>query len=687
MCGIAGLFSNNPLSSSWVNNLKKMCDLQIHRGPDDYGYFWEGLNSKVPVQDLPSLTTDTKIAFGHRRLSIIDLSVAARQPLVRGITETNSEENVFLTYNGEIYNFKELRHELRAQGHEFETESDTEVLLEAYRAWGIDAVSRFRGIFAFAIADMKNKKVFLARDHLGVKPLYFTKIGETWAFASEMKAFLGIKEFNPEIDYEALRKYLKFLWIPGNHTGLKGVSKLTPGTFIEINLITKDIIEKSYWNPFDVLKNADPILKRGQINKNTIDEIEAEFSRAVSEEMISDVPLGAFLSGGLDSSMICTLMKKNRNCSTSRIKEVETFSVGYSAKDLAYDIVIDDLPYAKKVSKFLGTKNKEILLSPKVENLLPKVIWHLDEPLGDPAAISSYLICSAAKDKLTVLLSGMGGDELFAGYPRQKALIYGKYYRHFPRAGREVFENFVNMFPGSGRGLKAKFGRASKKFLKDIELGAWDHYVSMETYFPDSFQENEVFNPDGPFSGVKNPATLEYLSLRDKIETSFPKDHLAQVLCLDLLTYLPNLNCAYTDKTSMANSVEVRVPFLDHKLVELAIKNWGKGWMRFRGGQLEGKYPLKLLAEKYLPKDIVWRKKAGFGSPVRSWLRQDLSELRSELLSSLEKRKWFRPDAIKKIETDFLAGKEDHALRLWMLISLELWTKQFIDAKGSISIN
>jgi asparagine synthase (glutamine-hydrolysing) len=403
-------------------------------------------------------------------------------------------------------------------------------------------------------------------------------------------------------------------------------------------------------------------------------ELIGELSRSVEEQMAADVPLGAFLSGGLDSSLIVALMQ-----ASGRTRDpVRSFAVGYSQQDLAFDVVPDDLPYARRAARLLGARNTEIVLAPEMSDVLPDVVWHLDEPLGDPAAISSYLICRAAKAELTVLLSGVGGDELFAGYPRQKAMMYGGLYRRAPRFARESVQRFARRLPGAGSSFAAKLGRSANRFLEAVDGGSIHHYVGMETYFSSQYQEI-ILAPDGPIATAEDPSVDEYSTMIARIERLLPGDPVKQALLLDLVTYLPNLNLAYTDRTSMANSVEVRVPFLDIRLVEWALVRRSSDLLRWRRGRLEGKWLLKRAARACLPDEIIWRKKAGFGAPVRSWLRSGLREMCAELLGprGLASRGWFADGAIAQMQEEFAAGHRDHALRLWMLMSLELWARRY----------
>jgi asparagine synthase (glutamine-hydrolysing) len=669
MCGIAGLIDPEGLAAEWRDDLEALGTSLRHRGPDDHGFLTDLHKTESPDRfgaGQRELRGTPRVAFVHRRLSILDLSEAARQPMAR------EGGKVFLTYNGEVYNFRELRGELASLGARFQTQCDTEVVIEAYRRWGIDAVKRLRGIFAFAIVDLRRGKAYLVRDHLGVKPLYYGRVGTRWMFSSELKAFRRVRGFRAEIDPAAIRKYLHFLWIPGTHSGLAGVHKLEPGTWLEIDLATGDGRRETYW---------DPILQQQLVQPHSsldaaVEHLGPELKRIVSEQLVSDVPLGAFLSGGLDSSVVVALMQRAGN------RRVSTYSVGYSKTDLAYDVVPDDMPFARDVSRLFGTESHEIALKPDVASLLPKVVEALDEPIGDPAALSSYMICEAARRTLTVMLSGMGADELFGGYPRQRALLYGHTFRSLPAPIRNLAARAVHWLPGAGKGSLARVGRNGKKFLVAAEGDPLSHYIAMETFFPPELQR-ELLTPDGGLSGATDSMETEISERRKRIEAAAPGDSLRQAMLWDLLTYLPNLNLAYTDRTSMAHGIEVRVPFLDVRLVEWSLGLRARDLIRLRRGRMHGKYVLKRAAGRLLPERIVWRRKAGFGAPVRSWLRNDLAEMSDELLGprGLGQRGWFEPAGIARLKNDFLSGRRDYSLQLWMLMSLELWSRQSL-SKG-----
>lgn len=663
MCGIAGLIDPAGLDADWRHDLEAMGASLRHRGPDDHGFLTDLHGTESPDQFGTTRRApmgSPRVAFVHRRLSILDLSEAARQPMAR------TGGKVFITYNGEVYNFRELRAELSALGARFRTNSDTEVVLEAYLRWGIDAVARLRGIFAFALVDLTKGKAYLVRDHLGVKPLYYGRFGARWVFASELKAFKRLRGFRAEIDPAAIRKYLHFLWIPGTHTGLEGVRKLEPGTWLEIDLSTGHERSETYWDPIRKQLAA----QAPRSTEEAIEHLGSELERVVSEQMVSDVPLGAFLSGGLDSSLVVALMQR------AGTRRVSTYSVGYTKADLSYDIVPDDLPFARDVSQHFGTDSHEIVLRPDVATLLPKIVETLDEPLGDPAAISSYLVCEAAKRSLTVMLSGMGADEIFGGYPRQQALLYGHGYRSLPRPIRGLTSRAVARLPGAGKGLMARLGRGGKKFLASVESDPLSHYISMETYFPAELQQ-KLLIPQGALGRAADPVPAEVAARRQELEAAVRDDSLRQAMLWDLVTYLPNLNLAYTDRTSMAHGVEVRVPFLDVRLVEWSLGLKARELIRARRGKLQGKYVLKHAARRLLPERIIWRKKAGFGAPVRSWLRNDLAEMIEELLGpqGLGRRGWFEPTGIARLKAEFISGRRDYSLQLWMLLSLELWAR------------
>jgi asparagine synthase (glutamine-hydrolysing) len=609
MCGICGV-----VGKADEQLIQNMLAPIAHRGPDDEGIY------------VAPAASGERVGLGHRRLSIIDLSAAGHEPMSDALGE------IWLTYNGEIYNFKELRKELEKRGYKFKSESDAEVVIYAYREWGLNALGMFNGMFAFAIWDARNNSLLLARDRLGIKPVYYADTPAGFAFASEIKAILSIPNFKPGVDLESLNQFLSFLWTPDPDTLFKGVKKLPPGHFLLYQNGRAEV--RQYW---DLEFNEDESLSE----QEWVERVREQVERSVRAQMIADVPLGAFLSGGVDSSSIVSLM-------TGMVSQkVTTYTFGFKSEDLRYDILEDDVKYAREIGAKLETDYHESFFEPKVMELLPKLVYHLDEPVADPAAITSYLICKAARERLTVLLSGMGGDEVFAGYPRHIAVKIAEAYN-------AVFRN-------------------TKKLARSAALPLRERYLGYCTYF----KEDEKSHL---YSGEMSRATVDFNALAAH-EKYFDKvadeDFVNQMLYVDLKTFLPCLNLTYTDKTSMAASMEVRVPLLDHELVEMAARIPAR--LKIKG--LTRKYVLKKAAEKWLPRNIIYRKKAGFSAPLRSWLHNDLRPMVEDLLSesNIKQRGYFDYAEVRRLIDDNLAGREDNGLKIFQLLTLELWHRQFID--------
>ncbi len=628
MCGIAGLWGR---ASQPV--LEAMLAQIAHRGPDGSGVEISG-----------------SIGLGHRRLAIIDLSPAGRQPM------SSSDGCIWITFNGEIYNYRELRRELQLHGHAFRSSSDTEVIIAAYREWGERCVERLNGMFAFAIWDSSRRRLFLARDRLGIKPLYYADTPLGFAFASEVKALLPTGLI-PEVDLAALNKYLTFLWVPDPDTLFKGVSKLPPAHWMVIDDSGRREL-KEYW---DISFQEDFTLSERQ----WADRLLQQMRKSVQSQLVSDVPLGAFLSGGIDSSSIVALMSEQ--------ERVHTYTVGFSRQDLAYDIVPDDLRYAREVGKLFQTDYHEAEVRPEVIHLLPRLVWHMDEPIADPAIITSYLICKAARQTLTVLLSGMGGDEVFAGYPRHLAVRLAEFYNLVPRC---LSDTITTRLPASVPGSFNAMFRNLKKLSKSAAKPFEERYLGFGTYFTDE-EKARLFTPElnGALTGMDAYERHRYYFQRVE------REHwINRMLYIDLKLFNPCLNLAYTDKTSMAASLEVRVPLLDHELVELAATIPARLKLR----RFTRKYILKRAVEPLLPPRIIHRKKAGFTAPLRAWLRRDLSEMVEDLLSTerVRARSYFKPSEVRRLIDDNNSGKEDNSLKILQLLVLELWHEQFLGAKN-----
>lgn len=656
MCGIAGLISLNA-----EERLPQMLASIKHRGRDDEGIWSASFGTNDDGR---------RIALGHRRLSIIDPSAAGHQPML------SQDERFALTFNGEIYNYRELRRELDGK-YRFRTDTDTEVLLAAFAEWGVGCLPRLNGMFAFAMWDGRERTLTLARDRLGIKPLYYAEgpggdnsggsdqAGSFFVFASEAKAILASNLVEPEINVEALHQYLTFLWTPDPHTIFRGIRKLPPAHWLTIGEDGR-VCSREWWDiSFDEIEaGKSDAWWQGQVLE-TLD-------RVVRMEMVADVPLGSFLSGGIDSSMIVSLMNRHREG-----RRVTTYTIGTTAEDLRYDIIPDDTRWARRVGRLLDTDYHEITLQPDAVNLLPKLIYHMDEPVADPAIIASFLVAQAARESLTVLLSGVGGDEVFAGYPRQLAMRLASLVDPIPQLFRRpAMEMFASALPG---GLPGRFTaplRNAKKFATSAALDFEDRYLGYGTYFTDRMKE-QLYTADLRRATRGLDAYAEHRRYFARVSNAAP---LNRLLYVDMKTFLPCLNLAYTDRTSMAATLEVRVPFLNHELVELAARMPPRlklrGWHR--------KYVLKRAAEKLLPKDVVWRKKAGFGAPVRSWLRGPfLRPLVEDLLSeeTVKQRGLFEPREVRRIIESNLSGHNDYNLQVYQLLTLELWQRTFIDSK------
>ncbi len=646
MCGIAGMIAVNP-----EQRIGAMLQSLSHRGRDG-----EGIWTSKAID-----SNGRRVCFGHRRLAIIDISSAGQQPMI------SADGRFVITLNGEIYNYCELRAELTGKNHTFNTQTDTEVLLAAWAEWGVDCLSRLNGMFAFAIWDQQENTLTLARDRVGIKPLYYSQVetpdGQSLIFASEIKAILATGLIQPALNLEALNQYLTFLWTPDPHTLFENVWKLPPGHYLTLR---DDRLGVHEW--WDVSYDE---IEHGKSDAWWTEQVLETLDRVVGLEMVADVPVGSFLSGGVDSSSIVALMKHHNHG-----QRVPTYTVGMEAKDLRYDIIPDDVVWARRVSQLLDTDYREIMLNPDVANLLPKLIYHADEPIADPAMLASFLVSKAARETLKVMLSGIGGDEVFAGYPRHLAMKLAGALDPLPKSFRQpLLKMMAEALPGGRPGRMTATLRNAKKFARSAALDFQDRYLGYGTYFTEDMKEWLFTEETFQAKAGMDPYRDHYRHFA-RVKNAAP---LNQLLYVDLKTFLPCLNLAYTDKTSMAANLEVRVPFVNHEMLELTARMPThlklRGWKR--------KYILKRAAEKLLPREIVWRKKAGFGAPIRSWLRGPLRPLVEDLLSeeTVKRRGLFRPAAVRKIIVANQSGREDFNLQIFQLLTLELWQREFIDQR------
>lgn len=634
MCGICGIAGRDD-----ERLVRTMASTIAHRGPDGEG-----------VRTFPSVDGRAPASLGHRRLSIIDPTERGAQPMSYG------DGRWWLTYNGELYNFRELRSELERDGMTFRTDCDSEVVLALYARYGEAMLDRMNGIFAFAIWDSLTHELFLARDRLGVKPLYLAEHDGALYFASEVKALLPALPA-ASLRQDAVADFLTFLWVPDPKTMFQGVDKLPPGHCARWADGRLEI--RPYWDmTFAPEQRSDA---------EWASMVREAVSQAVRRQMVSDVPIGSFLSGGIDSSAIVAEMSRASG-------RVSTYTVGFSAEDLQHEIVPDDIKYSRMIADQFDVDYHERILEANVVDELPRTVWHLDEPLADPAGITTHLICAAARERMTVVLSGMGGDEVFAGYPRHLAERLARMADVLPQSVRHglrtSLEGRLTMGkPGRLRGPR----RNLMKLLRGIDGTSRDRYLTYCSYYrPDELPAVLSSELRGGLSEY-DPFHRHH----EYFDRVSGEHWLNQLLYVDMKTFLPCLNLTYTDKMSMAASTEVRVPLLDDEVVALG----GRIPPELKLRRLTRKYVFKRSQEGRLPREVIWRPKAGFGAPVRSWLVGDLKPMVDDVLSrdSVRARGLFDPDEVQRLIRANEAGTEDNALRLWELLTLELWQQAFID--------
>lgn len=646
MCGISGLMNCGDRET-----LARMTAVQTHRGPDDVG-LWE-----------KQFSDGSYVGLGSRRLAIIDLSPSGHMPMC------NEDGTVWITYNGEIYNFPELRKELQSKGYRFSSDTDTEVVLHLYEQEGPDCVKRLNGMFAFAICDLRSgvPTLFLARDHFGVKPFYYTQNGSKFAFASEAKALLQVPGIVAEMDPVALHQYLTFLWVPDPQTMFRGIQKLPAGH----SAILRDgeLRITKYWDltfpPAGALYAAS--------ENDLAEEIRERFRRSVEAQMISDVPIGAFLSAGLDSSSIVAMMSRAAR------GPVRTYTITFPEKYRVGETTLDDPNVPARLARQLGCENQQIVVEPDVADLLPRLTWHMDEPTADPAIITAYLVCREARKQATVLLSGVGGDELFAGYRKHAAHYWAQAYQNVPAGVRRLLEPALARLP-SLRGTAAKGRvRLAKKMARSASLPATNRFIMNCTYL-DAEQKTGLYAPELLREiGDSDPA-LRHRASFEQVEDA---DFLNQMLYLDTKIFMTSLNLTYNDKMSMASSVEVRVPFLDRELAEFVA--WNVPPKLKLNGFLRPttKHIFRKAMQDILPREVLRQPKAGFAAPVDYWLAHDLKEMVDDLLSpsELRRRGLFRPEAVRRFVDEHRSGAQDWSMQIWQFLTLELWMQTFLDGQ------
>jgi asparagine synthase (glutamine-hydrolysing) len=624
MCGIAGCYQQ----ADGQKLVDVMTDRMAHRGPDSAGV-WSHEDDRVAAQ------------LGFRRLSIIDLSAAADQPM--------HKDGLTIIFNGELYNYRTLRAELTVRGVRFTTRCDTEVVLEAWRRWGSDALNRFRGMFAFALFDERTGDLALVRDPFGIKPLYYLPRGGGVVFASELKAL--ITAIGPELRIEpgALVASMLYYWLPEQRCAIEGVRKLPGGSWALLRPDGTLTVER-YWDIADVAAQAaaGPPADLGQV-----------IEESVTAHLVADVPVSSFLSGGLDSSIVTVLAHQ-------AAQEIDAYTITFRPEDQRLEAMPDDAVYARKVAARFGIDLHEIEISPDIVGMLPRMVDALDEPIGDPAAINTLLMCEAARERgVKVFLSGMGADELFGGYRKHLACVMAGRYGRLPGVPRAGVRFAVQRLPVSVKGRGLRYARWAKRFLTFAELPEEPRFRRSYTlYDPDEL--GALLSPD--LSGHVDQVIQEH---SDIYHDNSLHDEVNRMCLADARLFLPGLNLAYTDRASMAASVEVRVPYVDPVVARAAFSIRGSDKIRHR----QGKVALKRAAEAWLPREIVYRPKASFSAPLRAWVRNDLQEVIQDVLvgGELAGSGMIRTGALRRLIQDEQAGREDHAKQIWQLLTLELW--------------
>ncbi|WP_290793267.1 asparagine synthase (glutamine-hydrolyzing) [Flavihumibacter sp. UBA7668] len=630
MCGFAGFtgFADNSSLAAMANRT------QAHRGPDNQ-----------------SVWSDDYIALAHQRLSIIDLSERSNQPFHKG--------DYAILFNGEIYNYQALQEQLRNEKQvEFITTGDTEVALEMFVQYGLGSLDQLIGMFAFAIYNKQTKELILARDHFGIKPLFYTRIGKGLAFSSELKTLVKLPGFDKTIEPKSLVSALNYSWVSGNQSMFRNCYKLPPGHYMLFHPDQRMELVQYY----DLKPTSNPAY---QSEEAIVADIKEAVEASIARHMVADVPVSSFLSGGLDSSLISVLAKKTN-------PDLSTYTISTTSRDKKVEKMPDDEKYAQQLADEFGFDHHVIEITPDIIKMLPEMVRTLDEPIGDPAAINTYIICKAARDKgVKVLLSGMGADEIFCGYRRQKATLLSMQFNKLPGFVRAAGRLTASLLPVKIGGKGFRFGRWAKRFFSLVSLPPSQTYMRSYSYYSPESLKTLV----KPAYQAAIPALLEEHDA--KFNAKFKGDLVNQMCNTDLSMFMLGLNLTYTDRASMAASVEVRVPFIDKLVIEKAMQIPGP----YKIYKKEPKYILKKVAESFLPKSIIYRPKAAFGAPIRSWISTDLKGMVDELLSkeAIEKRGILNFGAVKKLIEDDRKGVEDNAYQIYQLITLELWFREFLD--------
>ena len=627
MCGIAGIINHDHQHPADLRVLDRMLDSIFHRGPDDEGRL-----------------VDRELAMGMRRLSIIDLSTG-QQPLY------DESERFGLVFNGEIYNFKELRADLIARGHRFKTHGDGEVIVHLFEEHGPKCVDFLRGMFAFAIWDQQDRQLFIARDRMGIKPLYYTQTSDAIIFGSEIKSLLHHPQVNAAVDLQGLADYLSLKYVPAPRTMFEGIRSLPPGHSLTIR--NGQAVERQYWN-FDLQPDSP-----GTSEEEYADRLDAILQDSLRLRLRSDVPFGAFLSGGVDSSIIVALMSQELS------QPVKTFSVGFAGGDEP-----DELPYARVIADQFKTEHHEMVIT--ADDFVKhseQVMWHLDQPIADQATIATYMVAQLASQHVKMVLTGEGGDELFAGYARYVGEQYSPWFRALPGfAGAMV------------RGMLPRLKGMRRQKIALHALTIRDEATRMTNWFPlfNGDAKKEIMTPQ-----LTAQINQDVAAFHEHLEACRSSSPLNRMLYTDSKAWLPDFLLLRGDKLTMANSIEARVPLLDHELVEFAAKLPTS--MKLNGKVR--KYLLKKVAGRYIPDEIIHRKKQGFPIPIDTWLRNEVRPAVNDMLAPdrVKRRGLFDPQFVSRLVREHETSFADHSLLLWGLMSIEQWMERYIDSAPATS--
>jgi asparagine synthase (glutamine-hydrolysing) len=626
MCGIAGIAVFGAAAAPERGLLQSMCDTIIHRGPDDDG---------MDIRE--------NVALGMRRLSIIDLT-GGKQPIF------NEDRSIRTVFNGEIYNFRELRNELESRGHRFATLSDTEVVVHAYEQYGKSFVRRLNGMFGFALHDMRRRRLLLARDPIGIKPLFYAFDGNRLVWGSEIKALLASGKVKRELDVDALGEFMAWEYVPGAGTLFKGVRKLGPGELVDIDLDRPECVPEIYWDIAASGENSAMSLPEWQ------EAVEAKLRECVKRQLVSDVPLGAFLSGGVDSSLIAAFMGKSR-----------TFSIGFD------DPTYSELKWSRKVAEHLGVDHETEVIKPDIADLFNQLIYFMDDPIGDFSIFPTYLVSKLARRHVTVCLSGDGGDELFGGYEYYLADEKARQYQRIPGWVRKgLLEPAIRSL--KPRAAKKGLVNKAKRFVEGLEHPEGFSHARWRVFAGDCWRKR-LFTTDA-LSAMPRPAGSHILELFQRAGKRQP---LNRSLYVDVKSYLADNILVKVDRMSMAVSLEARVPYLDTELVDLAFRVPAR-WKLAKG---ETKVLLKQVASRHVPRECVYRPKEGFSIPIKNWLRTDLRPQMEELLNprKLRLQGLFNPETVDRLKWEHQSGIANHSHILWSLMMFQAWSKEWLNGR------